>query len=385
MNINIARYFNQQAVHITFIVIFFILILPDHPSPYKPILIFHAIFAACYVWMAMMLNGQWNFKRFFLVVCVLAALIFIVRLLFSDYPDHRMFWPMLYLLGTAHSKWNRSTVILAVFTVCFIFFLMLIDGLSFGALIAAVLMYAAVRNQSLLREAHDKNEKQLQQLNDAYSELQQSSIHTMRYAALTERTRLARDIHDGLGHHMTSLIVQLQALKLMISKEPAAAEESVDDILKIARNGLEEIRSSVKEWSNDEKGLGPVALQGLVSLMEGHSLMKIAYKETGIISEWTVECSVILYRILQEALTNILKHADATEVNIIVKEENEYVEMLITDDGHFSSEKPLNLGFGLSGMMERCKSAGGSIHFSANSPKGLKIKAKIPLNFTASV
>jgi signal transduction histidine kinase len=288
------------------------------------------------------------------------------------------------MLGVADPKWNRSTVTLAVFTVCLIFAMMLVDKVSYGALIAAVLMYIAVRNQSLLREAHRTNRKQLEQLNTAYSELQQTSVQAMGYAALTERTRLARDIHDGFGHQMTSLIVQLQALKLMIPQDPAGAANSVDETLKVARKGMDEVRLAVKEWSDDEKGLGPIALKGLVSQIEANSMVQIQYKEIGPIGGWPVECSVILYRILQEALTNILKHADAKQVNIVVEEENEHVKLLITDDGYFSDEKPLNFGFGLNGMIERCKSAGGSIVFSANSPNGLKIQAVIPLNITSS-
>lgn len=384
MNKNIFRHFDARAAHITFIVAFFILIVPEYPFLHIHVLIVYAAFAACYIWMAAAPKGWWNVKRYVLAVCILAGITLIIRTVHSDYPDHRIFWPLLYMLGVADPKWNRSTVTLAVVTVCLIFAMMLVDEVSYGALIAAVLMYIAVRNQSLLREAHRTNRRQLEQLNTAYSELQQTSVQAMGYAALTERTRLARDIHDGFGHQMTSLIVQLQALKLMIPQDPAGAASSVDEILKVARKGMDEVRLAVKEWSDDEKGLGPIALKGLVSQIEANSMVRIQYKEIGPIGEWTVECSVILYRILQEALTNILKHADANQVNIVVEEEKEHVKLLITDDGHFSSQKPLNFGFGLSGMIERCKSAGGSIVFSANSPNGLKIQAVIPLTITSS-
>lgn len=384
MNKNIFQHFNARAAHTIFIVAFFILIMPEYPFLHIHVLIVYAAFAACYIWMAAAPKGWWNAKRYVLAVCILAGITLIIRIVHSDYPDHRIFWPLLYMLGVADPKWNRSIVTLAVFTVCLIFAMMLVDKVSYGALIAAVLMFIAVRNQSLLREAHRTNRKQLEQLNTAYSELQQTSVQAMGYAAMTERTRLARDIHDGFGHQMTSLIVQLQALKLMIPQDPAGAANSVDETLKVARKGMNEVRLAVKEWSDDEKGLGPIALKGLVSQIEANSMVQIQYKEIGPIGEWPVECSVILYRILQEALTNILKHADAKTVNIVIEEENEHVKLLITDDGHFSGQKPLNFGFGLSGMIERCKSAGGSIVFSANSPNGLKIQAVIPLNITSS-
>ncbi|MEF3305709.1 sensor histidine kinase [Paenibacillus sp. GYB003] len=384
MNKNLFRHFDARAAHITFIVAFFVLIWPENPVPPIAVLIVYVSFAACCLWMAAAPKGWWNAKRYVIAVCVLIAIAVIVRSVHSDSPDHRIFWPLLYLLGAADPKWNRSTVTLAVVTVCLIFGIMLVDGVSYGALIAAVLMYMAVRNQSLLREAHRTNRKQLDQLQAAYAELQRTSVQAMGYAALTERAKLARDIHDGLGHQMTSLIVQLQALKLMLPKDPVAAANSVDEMLKVARKGMDEVRLAVKEWSDDEKGLGPIALKGLVSQVEANSMVRIRYKENGPIGEWPVECSTILYRILQEALTNILKHADANQVEVAVEEANGYVKLLITDDGHFSGEKPLHFGFGLSGMIERCQAAGGSIVFSANSPNGLKIQAMIPLDLSSS-
>jgi signal transduction histidine kinase len=384
MNKNIFQRFDARAAHPIFIAAFFILIMPEYPLLHIRVLIVYAAFAACYIWMAAAPTGWWNAKRYVLAVCILAGITLIIRTVHSDYPDHRIFWPLLYMLGAADPKWERSNVTLAVVTFCLIAALMAFDGVSYGALIAAALMYVAVRNQSLLREAHRTNRKQLEQLNTAYSELQQTSVQAMGYAALTERTRLARDIHDGFGHQMTSLIVQLQALKLMIPLDPAGAADNVDEILKVARKGMDEVRLAVKEWSDDEKGMGPVALKGLVSQIEANSTVRIQYQEIGPISEWPVACSVVLYRIMQEALTNILKHSDAEQVSIEVKEENEHVKLLITDDGYFNNEKPLNFGFGLNGMVDRCKSVGGGITFSANSPHGLKILADIPLHMTPS-
>ncbi|WP_170105094.1 sensor histidine kinase [Desmospora activa] len=368
-----------DGVHLTFIILLFVLFLPDNPFQDIPVLLIHFSFMVGYLFIIVRHQSWWNQKRYIFVVCTLAIVVGIIRLIFPDYPDHRIFWPLLYLLGIAEPKWSHTTNPLAVITVMLIFVMMMIDQLSVGALFAAVLMYFAVRNQSLLRLAHQTNQKQLAQLNAAYSELQQTSIQAMGYAALTERTRLAREIHDGLGHQMTSLIVQLQALKLMIPNDPVTATNNVDELLKVARTGMEEVRLAVREWSEDEKGLGPIALKGLVSQVKANSRLQMKYKEIGPLSEWPVERSVILYRVLQEALTNILKHADANQVHIYLEEKNKHVKLIISDDGHFSSEKTLTIGFGLGGMMERCKAVGGSIQFTPNSPHGLKIEAVIPL------
>ncbi|KON88124.1 hypothetical protein AF332_15785 [Sporosarcina globispora] len=378
MNKYIFRYLDARGAHLSFIIVLFVLFLSEYSLKDIRVIIIYMAFMAAYMLMMVSPKSWWNEKKYFISVCAIAGNALIIHFIYG-YPDHRILWPLLYILGIAEPKWSRTTDILAVITLITIFFMMMLDKVSYGALAAAVLMYFAVRNQSLLRDAHRTNQKQLAQLNASYSELQQTSVQAMGYAALTERTRLAREIHDGLGHQMTSLIVQLQALKLMIPRDPAAASKNIDELLKVARKGMVEIRLAVKEWSEEEKGHGSIALKGLVSQFEANSLIRIEYKEIGSITEWTVERSVIFYRILQEALTNILKHSGANKVNVLLEEENGHVKLIITDDGHFSGDKPLDLGFGLRGMIERCKSAGGNILFTPNTPHGLRIEAVIPL------
>lgn len=320
----------------------------------------------------------WSSWRYIIVTLVLIVCVTLLRIAGADYLDHSIIWPLLAILALSEQRWKRTTSLLAVIVIIMIVILMLFDGFSVGAMIAAVLMYTAIRGQSLLSEADRTNRKQLAQLNKAYSELQTSSVQAMGYAALTERTRLAREIHDGLGHQMTSLIVQLQALKLMIPNDPPAAEANVTELLKVARKGMEEIRLVAKEWSADENGLGPAALKGLISQIEAYSQVKISYEEHGELTEWSEEQSVIIYRVLQEALTNILKHSRAKNVSVLLEEQDEHIMLIVVDDGIFSPGDGLELGFGLAGMVERCESVGGSCTFSSHRPHGLKVQALIP-------
>ena len=201
----------------------------------------------------------------------------------------------------------------------------------------------------------------------------------MQYAAFAERTKLAREIHDGLGHQMTSLIIQLQALKIMLRKNPAAAQDHVEELLKVARKGMEEIRVAVKEWTSDEKDLGLTSLKGLISQVQANSLLQIEFIQAGSITEWSMEESTILYRILQESLTNVLRHSYADSVIVNVTEINGVVKLTIDDNGIYTGDKPLKYGFGLNGMIKRCQSVGGNCSFSLNEPKGLRVEAIIPI------
>ncbi|PUA36217.1 sensor histidine kinase [Paenibacillus elgii] len=334
---------------------------------------------AVYVWMLWSNPSSWNASRYILVTAILIAAVVMVRGLHTGYPDNFLLWPLVFLLARAQPAWSRVTTSLAVLTGVVIVLLSCTDKISYGDILALIGVYISIRSLTLLKVANQENERQLVELKQAHAELQEAAVHSMRYAAITERTRLARDIHDGLGHHMTSLIVQLQALKLIFGKEPAAAEESVEELLKVARKGMEEIRTAVREWSDDEKGLGIIALKGLVSQTQSNSKLQIEFFQRGNISEWTLERSTVLYRILQESLTNILRHADADHATVTVEEASGRVRLTVADNGTYNGKKPLESGFGLSGMKERCESVNGHCSFSFNKPQGLKVEAVIPL------
>lgn len=230
-------------------------------------------------------------------------------------------------------------------------------------------------NQLRLQELN-KAHKELQ---EAHAELQEAAVHSMRYAALEERTRLSREIHDGLGHQLTSLIVQLQALEIMLPDDPKKASETISQLLQIARQAMAEVRTAVREWSNDEMGLGLVALKGLVSQIQGRSSIKFDFVQDSEMTEWPIEISIVLYRVLQESLTNILRHSNATSVTVRIKENDDQIFLTIADNGNYTENAPLTPGFGLQGMMERCRLYGGNCTFSQEEPHGLRIEATLPM------
>jgi len=336
-------------------------------------------FVSVYVWMLWSSPSSWNGYRYILVTLILIAAAFTVRVMHIEFPDKNLLWPLVCLLARAQPTWTRTTTPLAVLTGVVIAFLSATPKILYGEILALIGVYISIRSLTLLKTANQENQRQLVELNQAHAELQEAAVHSMRYAAITERTRMARDIHDGLGHHMTSLIVQLQALKLILPKDPAAAQESIMELLKVARKGMEEIRAAVREWSDDEKGLGIISLKGLVSQTQAYSKLHIDFFQHGSLSEWTVERSTVLYRILQESLTNILRHADADHVIVTVEEEHGSVRLTVADNGTYSGKKPLEGGFGLTGMRERCNSVNGHCSFTFNDPQGLKVEAVIPL------
>lgn len=109
--------------------------------------------------------------------------------------------------------------------------------------------------------------------------------------------------------------------------------------------------------------------------------MYVSLDTAGLSEEsWPPNVSETIYRILQEALTNIIRHADASHAAAVISNDKSHLYVTITDDGQFTGS--LTYGFGLTGMKERAEKAGGSLTFSAIQPSGLKIELSLPLMTT---
>lgn len=298
-----------------------------------------------------------------------------------------MLAPLVWLMGLMESKYSKLSISLAVITTLFVIVMSVALDLSVQIIFSLMGIYLGVRSIRIRQDAYRTSQLHLKELNlsllelqEAHEKLQEASIYSMRYAALEERTRIAREIHDGIGHQLTTLIVQLQALEFMMQKEPEKAKTSIRQILEVARKAMAEVRLAVKEWSDDEMGLGLVSLRGLVTQIQDQTRIKFNVYQDSEVSEWSLEISVVLYRILQEALTNILRHSNATIVNVKIKESDGMVCLTVKDNGEVSDKMQFKPGFGMIGMMERAKGLGGICIINPISKQGLCIEVKIPLN-----
>jgi signal transduction histidine kinase len=168
----------------------------------------------------------WNGIKYSAITAFIIAITLVLKYIFSVRSED-LLWPMVCILATVYGKYSRLSVILASFTILVILLMTSINPFPFANLLALVGVFVGLRSRKIRQDAYRMSHLHLQELNDAHKELQQAhaelqeaSVHSMRYAALEERTRLAREIHDGLGHQLTSLIVQLQALEIMLPDVP---------------------------------------------------------------------------------------------------------------------------------------------------------------------
>ncbi len=202
-------------------------------------------------------------------------------------------------------------------------------------------------------------------------------------AVTGERNRLAREIHDTLLQSFAGIVLHTEALGTSLGVNPLHSKRALSNIQKLARSGLDEARRSVQ-------ALRPKALDGC-TLSE--ALEKVAeqlcearlacnFKQRGMVSSLSVEVQNELFRIAQEAMTNVQKHARAKSVWITLEFKINRVALTIQDDGvgFAKANAPRSgCGFGLTTMRERAQRIGGRLEAKCPANGGTVIRVLMPL------
>ncbi len=244
-------------------------------------------------------------------------------------------------------------------------------ALSFGLALVFVLLLI----NALLVERQSREKLTL-----ANEQLRQYALRIKDQVTLQERNRIARDIHDSLGHSLTALNIQLEGALKLWQANPVRAQTFLTEAKRLGSTALQEVRQSVSTLRSD-----PLQGQSLEDAIA--SLVKEAYRATGVLPDYSinllyplpVEVSTTVYRIVQEALTNICKHAAATEVQIQLGVTTTALSLVIQDNGRGFRLDQNTTGFGIQGMRERAVALGGQFDIESQPAAGCRISAHFPL------
>jgi signal transduction histidine kinase len=205
-------------------------------------------------------------------------------------------------------------------------------------------------------------------------------------AAIAERERLAREVHDVIAHSVSVMTVQSTAARRVIDRDPGRAAVALEAIERTGRNALAEMRRviSVLRPAPPEADLAPQrGIDDLGALTaEMHSAgLQVTLRFEGDRPPLPAALDLSVYRIAQEALTNTLKHAAAQRAAVVVRYGDEAVEVECTDDGvgHGAPSNGAH-GHGLVGMRERALMLGGAIDTGPSADGGYRVRARLPLN-----
>jgi signal transduction histidine kinase len=199
-------------------------------------------------------------------------------------------------------------------------------------------------------------------------------------AAALERSRIARDIHDSLGHSLTTLNIQLELAQAMKQRDPNHASQALDNAQKLARHCLESVRQAVQTVRQEgfqEKFDLKIALQQLIAQTRQNRAFTIdADLDLPLLPP---QIGHQLYCVVQEGLTNIQKHAQASRATLRSRLGPDTLTVELQDDGQGFDLTASCTGYGLRGMQERMHLLGGQLQVASTPGNGTQIRATVPL------
>jgi signal transduction histidine kinase len=257
---------------------------------------------------------------------------------------------------------EQVTSRLVVLFVCFVF----LFGLS--------LMFILLLMNAILSER-----KSLEKLAIANQQLHRYALRIEDQATLQERNRIAREIHDSLGHSLTGLNIQLETALKLIAIDPQKAQTFLASAKRLGTSALGDVRASVSL-------LRSTPLQGDALKPSLDELIQNFHRTAGILPNCNLEISpslsteqnTALYRIIQESLTNICKYSDAKTVHIDLRCKPSVYVLSVRDDDKGFDINQNTTGFGIQGMRERTLALEGTFHVSSQLGAGCCITASFP-------
>ncbi|PLR85150.1 sensor histidine kinase [Bacillus canaveralius] len=248
----------------------------------------------------------------------------------------------------------------------------------FGAVVGDLIrkLHAAL---DTLNKQYDQVNISHRALSEAHGQLEIYSKQVEELTTIRERNRVAREIHDTVGHKMTALLVQLQLGRELLKLDVHTAEEKLVVCEQLARDALQEIRFSVRTLHDDE-GEQLTLIQSIRKLLDDFyktAELATVFELKGDPATIPVSLQPTIIRTIQEALTNAKRHGNAAAFFLNIECSGEEVILLTKDNG--TGVKSIEPGFGLINMRERIEEHGGSVLFESIEGEGFRMRAQFPL------
>lgn len=226
----------------------------------------------------------------------------------------------------------------------------------------------------------------IDEVNALYEELEKVNEQIQEYAVMTEkmaetreRNRLAREIHDTLGHTLTGIAAGIDACIATIDVAPDMTKKQLELISGVTRDGIKDIRRSVSELRPDalERFSLDIAISKMVTDMNAMSGAKVYFNCQVKNLKFDEDEENAIYRVIQEGITNAIRHGKAEKIWITMTKENSDICLQIKDNGVGSKE--IKNGFGTKHMKERIGMLGGTVSFDGSN--GFTVNARIPIRW----
>jgi signal transduction histidine kinase len=206
--------------------------------------------------------------------------------------------------------------------------------------------------------------------------LQDYTVRHQRESIMNERNRISREIHDSVGYMLTNLIAVLDYTRELIIAGKDQALEKLDSGREQAREALAEVRRAVRALRPPIEVSHLQAISALITAFSEVTKIEVSVHMPDLPDSLTEEIDWLIYRVIQEALTNTFRHGQANHVFINVHLKNKLISITVRDNGLGTTN--IKLGCGLTGIQERVKELGGRFEVESGFNKGFIIKILIP-------
>jgi len=218
-------------------------------------------------------------------------------------------------------------------------------------------------------------------LAEANQKLAQYAAATEQLAVSQERNRLARELHDTLAHSLSGAAVQLEAVQALWDVKPGEARQMLDQALEVTQSGLTEARRalhSLRASPLEDLGLA-LAISDMAKSTAARANLRLELDAQNHIENLPPEVEQCIYRVAQEAMANVARHAEAASLRVTLRHDSRALTLTIADDGNgFNLAEVNDTRYGLKGLHERAEMIGASLQVDSTS--GTTIRLIVPIH-----
>lgn len=325
------------------------------------------------------------------------AVAFAATLAYSllNYPSGPIWAPLIIAFGTALVTGHRTAAYasLALGYGCFVWLVPVVarghyPSLGFAVGLAAWLgLLAAIAELVRNRRAYAYASRQ------RAAEQERSRIEQARRQASEERLGIARELHDVVAHSISLINVQAGVALELVDQRPEQAREALAAIKQTSKDALVEVQSMLGALRRDGESAPRTPTRGLAELETLVSRAELAgltvdVRVDGTAAPLPPSVDLAAYRIVQEALTNVVRHAEATTATVLLDYRVDQLAVQVDDDGRGAGPgepRPDASGNGLAGMRERADALGGTLSAAPRTDGGWRVRAVLPIRADATV
>ncbi|HBF39988.1 MAG TPA: hypothetical protein DDW50_22115 [Firmicutes bacterium] len=314
---------------------------------------------------------EYNDRSFF------AYLFYLVLIIDAALTYSTVFTGVITLAGFVLHGFERYTLFQQANFNSFISHLLMDFLIFLGAYILMIFIRYQIQQKEHLRQVMIELKIKSKELEKTYQKLKETSMELEDITVLRERNRIAREIHDTVGHTLTTVLLELEAGGRLVSVDPTIAADKMKLAKNQIRKGLNDIRSSVETLNSGNEMLDFISsMKSLIHETMFHGNIHFRY-QIDELPQLAPKQEKALYHALQEGITNGIRHGKSTAFVFNLKRTEKWIEFFLQDNG--SGTEKLVPGFGLTTMEERIKELGGIFSIDSKPGEGCLIRISLPL------